>query len=259
MNRSRLLMLAATLRLLLYGSACTVATAPARPLHPMLADQGGAPHTAPLATVRRPSFDGNPGDRADDARTEELRAQVASAARGYVGQRKLKALGRALPFDCSGLARATYLQLGIDLMDVEPKRGENGVSAIYRYARRHGIVYKRGRPAIGDLVFFHDTYDRNRNGRRDDPLTHIGVVERVQDDGTVTVVHTVSRGVLRYRMNLRFPDRLRDPGGKHRVNHILRRAEGSRPSKTTASLFAGYATIIHHASVVDDGRRVAAR
>jgi len=44
----------------------------------------------------------------------------------------------------------------------------SGVAAAYRAARAYGIVFGGGGswPAPGDLVFFHDTYDRNRNPSR---------------------------------------------------------------------------------------------
>ena len=34
-------------------------------------------------------------------------------------------------------------------------------------------------PRPGDLAFFHDTYDRNRDGRANDPYTHVALVEAV--------------------------------------------------------------------------------
>lgn len=244
MQKRNWLLLATTLRVALYASGCTTTTAPARFTHPLLTSEG-APHSAPFAArLPHAAFDGDPGDRSDDAETQAVRAQIASNARAYIGSRRFVVGGQRLPFDCSGLARAVYLKDGIDIMASPRRHDENAVRLIYDYARRHGIVYRHGKPAIGDLVFFDDTYDRNGNGRHDDPLTHIAVVEKVDPDGTVTVVHTVAKGVLRYRMNLRYPERTRDPKTGQRVNHYLRRKEGSRAAQTTAALFAGYATVI---------------
>jgi hypothetical protein len=257
--RLRTLALASVaVRLALLGAGCTAASAPSRLHHPMLGADDGGPHLAPFASVRNPDFEGDPGARAEDPRSVELRQQVAQAARRQVGQRDLVVDGKPLPYDCSGLARAAYLEHGIDLMAVDAHDGDNAVRTIYRYARARGIVYRHGRPQPGDLVFFHDTYDRNRNGRRDDVLTHVGVVEQVDDDGTVTLVNTVSRGVLRYKMNLRYPERVRDPDSGRRINHYLRKAEGDQASRTTAELFAGYATIIVDAAATPD-QRLAAR
>ena len=41
---------------------------------------------------------------------------------------------------------------------------------------------------------FRDTYDRNRNRRRDDDLTHVAIVESVASDGTITLVHKGGEG-----------------------------------------------------------------
>ena len=95
----------------------------------------------------------------------------------------------------------------------------------------------------GDLVFFHNTYDRNRDGRLNDSLTHVGVVEEVKTDGTVTYVHHAGARILRFRMNLDQPNAVRDPKTGRRLNHPLRRASGSQPSMTSGQLFAGYGTL----------------
>ncbi|MFH1807523.1 MAG: CHAP domain-containing protein [Pseudomonadota bacterium] len=261
MRLRQLFLVSLVVRLAVLASGCTASHAPSRLHHPMLGngDGEGGPHLVPFLGVHKPDFDGDPDQRAHDPASQAQRLRVAQAARRYVGQHQILVDGKALPYDCSGLARAAYLAQGIDVMNVDNREGENGVSAIYRYARQHGVVYKLARPEVGDLVFFHDTYDRNHNGRRDDMLTHVAVVERVEDDGTVTIVHTVARGVLRYRMNLRYPERVRDPDSGRRVNHYLRRGEGDQPSQTTAALFAGYATIIVDGAALAPDQHLAAR
>ncbi len=255
MTARNYLLIAASLRIALYSSGCTTVAAPAMYSHPMLAQSGvelGAPHSAPLRPkLRTAKFNGDPSQRQNDDATRADRAQIARYARSYLGKQRFVVKGKQLPFDCSGLARAVYLREGIDLMQTPLRADENAVNIIYDYAQRHGIVYRYGKPAVGDLVFFDNTYDRNHNGRRDDPMTHIGVVESVRSDGTVTVVHTVARGVLRYRMNLRYPERTRDPNTGVRVNHYLRRKSGHYKAQTTAALFAGYATIITSSKVAE--------
>jgi hypothetical protein len=117
------------------------------------------------------------------------------------------------------------------------------VAAIYRFAGRHGRVYEGGRPLPGDLVFFKETYDRNRDGRRNDGLTHVGLVDDVEADGTVVIIHRVARGVVRYRMNLGHPDQAASPQGR-RWNDWLRTEQPGAPAQLTGQLFAGYATLL---------------
>ena len=141
------------------------------------------------------------------------------------------------------MIRAAFSSVGLDLM-AEARPGDNAVTAIFRYAQQHGRVYEAGRPMPGDLVFFRETYDLNRDGRHNDGLTHIGLVEDVDARGTVTVIHRVARGVVRYRMNLATPDVRKDPDTGQVVNDSLRSPGPSRRELLTGQLFAGYATIL---------------
>lgn len=170
------------------------------------------------------------------------REQAVRVAQGLVGKTSIVLDGKRWGDDCTGLVRAVYAQIGVDLMGAAAA-GDNGVTAIWRFAARHGQTYEGGHPAGGDLVFFKDTYDRNRDGRGNDGLTHIGVVETVEEDGTVIVIHRVAKGVVRYRMNLAFRDSPQNAAGRT-VNDWLRTpGPGTRP-QLTAQLFAGYATLL---------------
>jgi hypothetical protein len=170
------------------------------------------------------------------------REAAVQAARALVGKQRIALGGRRFGDDCTGLVRAVYSQVGLELMG-EGEAGDNGVTAIWRYAQRHGRTYSGGRPVPGDLVFFRETYDLNRDGHDNDGLTHIGVVDTVGDDETVVVIHRVARGVVRYRMNLKHPDVAVDAQG-HALNDWLRAPVGAAPPRLTAQLFAGYATLL---------------
>jgi len=158
-----------------------------------------------------------------------------------LGKSQMEMNGQRFPDDCTGLARAVYAAHGVDLLADGGQSGDNGVTAIYRYARHHGTIHSDA-PRAGDLVFFKETYDRNHDGRENDGLTHIGVVESVAADGTVSVIHRVARGVIRYHMNIARPLAQRDPTTGHILNDYLRDGHGKR-SKLAGELFAGYATI----------------
>jgi hypothetical protein len=171
------------------------------------------------------------------------RETVLATARALVGKSRLKVGGRAYPNDCTGLVEAAYSHAGLALKG-KAKPGDNGVTAIYRYALNHGRVYNGGRPVPGDLVFFRETYDQNRDGRRNDGLTHVGIVDKVDADGTVTVIHRVKRGVVRYRMNLSKPRVAKDPRSGKILNDTLRAPGPTRGFALTGQLFVAYASVL---------------
>ena len=162
--------------------------------------------------------------------------RVAHRATGLVGA---SLTPYSVPDDCSGLVRLVYQSVGIELLSRGSHPGENATSAIYRRARETGALHHHT-PQPGDIVFFRETYDRNHDGLRNDGLTHVGVIESVESDGTVVFVHRGSRGVGRSRMNLRAPGLHAAHG--HVLNDYLRRAEGEERARLTGELFAGYAS-----------------
>lgn len=171
------------------------------------------------------------------------RSAAVERARKLVGKSRVVVGGKRYGDDCTSFVKALFEPLGVDLLK-EAQPGDNGVTAMWRFAQRHGRIFEGGRPLAGDLVFFKETYDQNLDGHaNNDGLTHIGVVEDVESDGTVLVIHRVARGVVRYRMNLSAPTQVLSSSGK-RLNDWLRtEAPGSKP-RLTAELFFGFATLL---------------
>ncbi|HYR18506.1 MAG TPA: NlpC/P60 family protein [Myxococcales bacterium] len=146
--------------------------------------------------------------------------------------------------DCSTFVRAAYFAAGVDLYSEASPR-DNGVQAMRRYVRRHGRLHRRRLPAPGDLVFFDNSYDRNRNRLLDDRLTHVGIVEAVLADGTALVLHSTNHGVVREPMNLRRPHARTIAGGEP-INAVLRRRtshDSPRTPRFMSELFAGFGTV----------------
>lgn len=172
---------------------------------------------------------------------------LVRSAIGFLGRPRIEVNDRRFTFDCSGLARGVYLSQGIDLYEgVDDADGPNGVRLIYRYVKRHGRLHHGPTVHPGDLVFFHNTWDFNGDGRLNDLLTHVGVVARVEHDGTVVFVSRVSGGIERYRMNLRTPTNHRTSDGRV-LNDFMRKKRSRDPHATqylTAELFAAFGTLI---------------
>ena len=160
---------------------------------------------------------------------------VARAAGELVGQRRMTGGGETHRFDCSGMVEAAYARAGWDF--------NGGSKDLYALAKQEGLLHKKKRPHLGDIVFWDNTYDRNRNGRRDDKLTHVGVVEAVLEDDTIRVVHLGSKGVVRIAMNLNTPSQRYDDKGDI-INSYVRASRDARSGGVLAGeLFRGFGSL----------------
>jgi hypothetical protein len=225
--------------LLLVPAVLSLGCATGRPLGAVRVDDGYRPFAAAPTAIEVP-----PATAASTPLEVPTgaRARVVETARALVGQRRVEVGGRRFGDDCTGLVRGVYAQLGVDLMTAgEPQ--DNGVTVIWRFTARHGRLYDGGRPVAGDLVFFRETYDLNRDGAVNDGLTHIGLVDDVEPDGTIIVIHRVARGVVRYRMNLAAPSTAKDATGKV-LNDGLRLPGAGSPQRLTGELFVAFGTLL---------------
>ena len=161
-----------------------------------------------------------------------------ATARRLLGQPSVRWPGQTLPDDCSGLVLGVYASVGVPLTG-SARPGDNGVTAVWRWTSARGRLFRTGRPNPGDLVFFHDTYDRDHDGKLDDGLTHIALVESVDADGTVSIIHRVSRGVMRYRMNLDRPTLRNEPATGRVLNDWLRGSSGTGKAGTHRTALRG--------------------
>jgi len=214
------------------GTAAPAVAAPAAPVRPVV--------KAKKSTGSTGKVSGSRGKKPVAKKPVKLTKgrRVANRAGSLVGvplARQAK-----VPDDCSGLVRAAYHAVGVELLSHGTLPGENAVSAIYRRARSAGAVHRKT-PKPGDLVFFHETYDRNRDGQRNDGLTHLGVIESVERDGTVVFVHRGGSGVKRARMNLAQPMKRQTKTGQV-LNDYIRRAEDGQRARFASELFSGYAS-----------------
>jgi cell wall-associated NlpC family hydrolase len=175
------------------------------------------------------------------------RERIVADAEAFARHRDFRVEHRAFSRDCSGYVGAVLLASGIDVFRGASElqiRG-NGVRILSEFVAKYGTLSDAEvRP--GDLVFFSNTYDRNGDRKLNDPLTHVGIVERVGEDGTVFFLHHMKGKVRRYSMNLSDPGRAEDDSGKV-LNSYLRKRRRSDPRGTrylAGELFAGYGSLV---------------
>jgi hypothetical protein len=176
---------------------------------------------------------------------------VAQRAGELVGV-PLRTSAPDLPDDCTGLVRAAWRVIDVALM-AEAEPGDSGVQALWHFAERHhavltpcdlgvqsGCVGRAGATLEpGDILFFRETYDRNRDGVFNDGLTHVAIVETVAEGGTITYVHRGGSGVSRARLNLLHP--LEHTAQGATLNDYLRPRSRLSEAVLGSELFAGAA------------------
>jgi hypothetical protein len=192
------------------GGARPVAAAPP----PAVAAPAAGPSSRGRAAFRPP---GPPA-----ARPASTRERLVAAARRH--------LGRAWRGDCSDFVERAHAEAGLALAPLPARSASEGLWRASRPVER---------PRPGDLAFFHDTFDRDGDGRRGDRFTHVALVEAV-DGPRVVLVHRGSRGIQRLAMNL---SRRHDPAEN---GYLRKRRAGDLPGQRFLSgeLFAAYGTAV---------------
>ena len=138
--------------------------------------------------------------------SEEIRRKLAEGGRYVMGKQELIIQGRRFNMDCTGTILAIYYYAGIDLARDFNKFTGNGVTRLYKSLEARELLYDTSYPVTGDIIFWDNTYDRNEDGRWNDPLTHVGMVMSVSAQGNVEYVHlNYRRGIIIEHMNLRQP------------------------------------------------------
>ena len=127
-------------------------------------------------------------------RARPVGSAIAKAADHYLTHKP-----RGFRDDCSGFVCAALARAGMPM--------EGNTRSLWEWASDRNLVHHKKKARLGDLVFFDNTYDRNRNGRWDDPLSHIAIVIAIDEEGTMTLAHGgTSKGRTTMRMNLHHPD-----------------------------------------------------
>lgn len=170
----------------------------------------------------------------DDAK----RKKIVLVAQKNIGHKRVLVGKKRFRADCSGTIRGIFYEAKVNLGGIIKTGSDNDVKMIYRFVKKYGQI-KKNNPKEGDLVFFHNTYDKRRSGRLDSALTHVGLVEMVSG-GTVHFIHHMGQTIIRSKMTLDKKDLSSDPKSKQRLNHILRKAQGNFKAYNAAELFAGF-------------------
>ncbi len=158
--------------------------------------------TAPAIKRETPSVS-TPPKKSSVEKISKTQKLLIEEARRLIGVEKIFVKGKSFSLDCSGTVMAIYWYAGIDLSRNFSRYTGGGTERIYKYLKDEGLLYRTKLPAPGDIIFWDNTYDKNKNGKPDDYLTHMGMVVSVDKTGTIEYIHeNYRKGIILARMNL---------------------------------------------------------
>ena len=140
---------------------------------------------------------------------------------------------------------AVYSVNNVDLTRVANGRRPT-ISELYQYAFKKKLVYQNPRPAIGDLAFFHNSYDRNQDGRWNDWHTLVGLVEGIDGDSTISILVWMDDKIQRIKLNLKYPELHK--GKKGQILNSQLRVNENGLTGTASKQFGGFANLLGNAT-----------
>ena len=162
----------------------------------------------------------------------EKGSHLAKAARSFVGKKQLQVGDKTYGYHCSGFISAVFAKAGHSV--------QGSTKHLHSLAKKNG--YLSTEPKVGSIVFFDNTYDANKNGSFDDHLSHVAIVEKVHDDGRVSMLHLGSRGIVSLTLNLQNPDQHKDMNGVLQNSFLrVRTSKKDKYPRLAGQLWRGFA------------------
>ena len=141
--------------------------------------------------------------------------------------------------DCSGLITAINKNNGSAIFD--PKElnkyyssGRKSQAMFDLYKDKNKISFSQ--PQVGDLVFFNNTTRVTKGGSKK-LITHVGIVSKVNEDGSVEFLHNIRGKNVLSVMNLSLPNDHKI-AGKQVNDYIISKCNDS--SCLVSNRFSGY-------------------
>ena len=137
---------------------------------------------------------------------------------------------RTYNYDCSGLILTILEKSKIYLFHkLHFRKNKSIVFTMYNFLRQKNKIFRSFKNAkIGDLIFFSNTYDANKNNLWDDKFTHIAIIIDIDSNNTITYIHKSGKGIKIAYMNLTYPHRYMKKGKI--LNSFLRRKKNDDSS-----------------------------
>lgn len=144
--------------------------------------------------------------------------------------------------DCSGLITAINKNNGSAIFD--PKELNKYYSSSRKSQAMFDLFKDKNKisfswPQVGDLVFFNNTTKATKGGSKE-LITHVGIVSKVNEDGSVEFLHNIRGKNVLSVMNLSLPNDHKI-AGKQVNSYIISKCNDS--SCLVSNRFSGYGHI----------------
>lgn len=137
---------------------------------------------------------------------------------------------RTYNYDCSGFILTVFEKSKIYIFHkLHLRKNKSIVFTMYNFLRQKNKIFRSFDNAkIGDLIFFSNTYDANKNNLWDDKFTHIAMIININTNNTITYIHKSGKGIKTAYMNLTYPHTYKKKG--EILNSFLRRKKRTDPA-----------------------------
>ena len=144
--------------------------------------------------------------------------------------------------DCSGLITAINKNNNSAIFDPEELNkyytsGRKSQAMFDLYKDKNKISFSQ--PQVGDLVFFNNTTRATKGGSKK-LITHVGIVSKVNEDGSVEFLHNIRGKNVLGVMNLSLPNDHKI-AGKQVNDYIISKCKDS--SCLVSNRFSGYGRV----------------
>ena len=153
-------------------------------------------------------------------------------------------LGKKDGGDCSGFVSLVNKNINnvyffeTNLLKFYDENGSKS-QAIYNFYKKRNLISQTS-PKLGDLVFFNNTTSQTKDKNKQ-IITHLGIIDRIEDDGTIRFMHN-SRGKNKSGFINLFQKNSHKIGGKE-VNSYIVACKGGDATCLTSNRFAGFGKV----------------
>lgn len=122
-----------------------------------------------------------------------------------------------------------------------PTGARSSITSFFKWCKKTGKVSFGKKLTPGQVIFFHNTSDANKDGRNNDWYTHVAVVKSVESTGTAYLSSKHGKKLQTFMMTLKYPDMASTESGNP-LNSQLRPRKNSDAPYTqylAGELYAG--------------------